>query len=80
MLLHKEPMIILWAFLIFLSLVLIIVDTKLVIQEKEWGKLTREQIVAEAELIAEFEEEENCKYRKVWIERLGKVKFYYLEA
>ena len=69
MLLHKEPMLILWAFLIFLSLVLIIVDTKLVIQEKEWGKLTREQIVAEAELIAEFEEEEDCKYRKVRIER-----------
>ena len=68
MLLHKEPMIILWAFLIFLSLVLIIVDSKLVIQEKEWGMLTREQIVAEAELIAEFEEEEDCKYRKVWIE------------
>ena len=50
-------------------MVIIIVDSKLVIQEKEWGKLTREQIVAEAELIAEFEEEEDCKYRKVLIER-----------
>ena len=69
MLLHKKSMINFWAFLIILSLVIIIVNSKLVIQENEWGKLTREQIVAEAEVIAEIEEEEDCKYRKVWIQR-----------
>ena len=58
-----------WAFLIILSLVIIIVDSKLVIQEKECGKLTREQIVTEAEVIAEIEEEEDCKYRTGWIQR-----------
>ena len=70
MLLHIESMIIFWAFLVIVSLMIIIVDSKLVIQENEWGKITREQIVAEAELIAEFEQEDDCKYRKVWIERI----------
>ena len=49
------------------SIVIGVVDSKLVIQENEWPKLTREQIVAEADFIAEFEEEDNCKYRKVRI-------------
>ena len=49
------------------SMVIGVVDSKLVIQENEWPKLTREQIVAEADFIAEFEEEDNCKYRKVRI-------------
>lgn len=48
-------------------LVINVVDSKLVIQENEWPTLTREQIVAEADIIAEFEEKDNCKYRKVRI-------------
>ena len=48
-------------------LVIDVVDLKLVIKESEWPKLTREQIVAEADLIAEFEEKDNCMYRKVRI-------------
>lgn len=48
-------------------LVINVVDSKLVIQENEWPKLTREQIVAEADFIDEFEEKDNCKYRKVRI-------------
>ncbi len=50
---------------VVLSMVIGFVDSKLVIQENEWPKLTREQIVEEADFIAEFEEEDNCKYRKV---------------
>ena len=48
-------------------LVIDVVDLKLVIKESEWPKLTREQIVAEADLIGEFEEKDNCMYRKVRI-------------
>ena len=48
-------------------LVINVVDLKLVIKESEWPKLTREQIVAEADFIAEFEEKDNCMYRKVRI-------------
>ena len=70
MLLHIESMIIFWAFLVIVSLMIIIVDSKLVIQENEWEKITREQVVAEAELIGEFEEEDDCKHRKVWTERI----------
>ena len=42
--------------LVHTSMVINIVVSKLVIQENEWGTLTREQIVAEADIIAEFEE------------------------
>ena len=50
--------------LVHTSMVINIVVSKLVIQENEWGTLTREQIVAEADIIAEFEEKDSCKYRK----------------
>ena len=55
-----------WAFIGNLISLINVVDSKLVIQEHEWGKITRKQIQAEADLVAKIEEQDaSCKYRKV---------------